>query len=260
MARSFASASAQYLRIASGLGGLRNPLTFHCWYYSTDMASVQMLMALNNLGSTSGNYLLMLRGDLAGDPARIYKSSDSGAQFAAANTTTSYSNGAWGTACGLFASTTLRSVVVNAGGSAVNGSTVSDPTPDSFTLGVAESSSGFSSYANCAIAFPAVWNVSLSADEITALYKGAHPFTIRPDALVAFWPLDEKTGGARDIVGGYDLTASASAPTWVPDPPVLVRRPRRSQVWMGGAVAGAGGGKGFPFPPPMRGFIHMLVR
>lgn len=236
MARSFASASSQYLRIASNLGELQNPLTFHCWFNSTNMTSAQILMSLCNIGAATGRYSLAIRGDLAGDPVRVFKDNDSNIS-GSANTTTGYSSGVWGAAAAVFASNTSRTVYNNGGGSASNTSNISNPTPDVFLLGAQEINSGTQLYTDGIIAFPAVWNIALPAAAILMLAKGAHPLSVYPDNLIAFWPLDEKTGGARDIVGGYNLTASASEPTWAPDPPVLVRRPRR-RIW----VAMGGGG------------------
>ena len=40
------------------------------------------------------------------------------------------------------------------------------------------------------IALPCIWDVALSPDEIAALGAGAHPLMIRPDNIVAFWPLN----------------------------------------------------------------------
>ena len=39
------------------------------------------------------------------------------------------------------------------------------------------------------LAEAAVWNVALTDAEVAALARGIHPFLIRPDALVAYWPI-----------------------------------------------------------------------
>ena len=233
MARSFAAASSQFLYVASNLGITAEPFTFACWGQSSDAANNQNLMAFSRSASDSGVYLLAMRGSVAGDPIAAIKQNDAGTASAFANTTTGYSTGSWHSACAVFESTTSRTASIDGGSSGTNTNSVSAVTGFEFSIGAAYPRLTTRAYLSGYVAFPAVWNVALSAAEVLMLAKGAHPFSVRPDNLIAFWPLDEKTGGARDIVGGYDLTASASEPTWVPDPPVLVRRPRRSKVWMG---------------------------
>ena len=59
------------------------------------------------------------------------------------------------------------------------------------------------------------------------------------------------------VLSAYDLSAINSDGFTV----IVDDAGGPSTEWQGYlAFAGAGGGKGFPFPPPMRGFIHMLVR
>jgi hypothetical protein len=61
------------------------------------------------------------------------------------------------------------------------------------------------------IAWPAVWNVALSADEIAALAAGYSPLLIRPQNLVFFAPLqNEAAGDEFDIVGGRLLTETGT--------------------------------------------------
>jgi len=235
VARSFAAASSQFLYVASNLGITAEPFTFACWGQSSDAANNQNLMAFSRSASDSGVYLLAMRGSVAGDPIAAIKQNDAGTASAFANTTTGYSTGSWHSACAVFESTTSRTASIDGGSSGTNTTSVSAVTGFEFSIGAAYPRLTTRAYLSGYVAFPAVWNVALSAAEVLMLAKGAHPFSVRPDNLIAFWPLDEKTGGARDVVGGYNLTASASEPTWVPDPPVLVRRPRRSKVWAGGS-------------------------
>lgn len=45
------------------------------------------------------------------------------------------------------------------------------------------------------LAHAAIWRVALSDAEAQALCRGAHPLTIRPDQLIAYWPLETGTSG-----------------------------------------------------------------
>ena len=62
----------------------------------------------------------------------------------------------------------------------------------------------------CHLAEMGVWNIELNATEAASLSDGFSPLMVRPDALVAYYPLGGMyTGGdgdALDIVGGYTAT------------------------------------------------------
>lgn len=64
------------------------------------------------------------------------------------------------------------------------------------------------------LAHVAFWNAALTDAEVLALARGADPRTIRPSALVAYWPLVRTD---QDIVSGNNLTAY-NTPTWSNDP------------------------------------------
>jgi len=57
---------------------------------------------------------------------------------------------------------------------------------------------------NGSIAYVTVWNVALSDADAVALDAGVHPFRIKPQSIVAHWPLNED-GAAIDIVGRLQL-------------------------------------------------------
>jgi hypothetical protein len=65
---------------------------------------------------------------------------------------------------------------------------------------------------NGRIAHVAVWEVKLSDADFASLGSGADPRTIRPDQLLAYWPLLDSDGDV-DWWGQYDLTADADGPT-----------------------------------------------
>lgn len=77
------------------------------------------------------------------------------------------------------------------------------------------------------IAECAIWNVVLTAGEITSLSNGASPLFVRPASLKAYWPLggpyvssSAATASAyKDIIGAYNMTANGS-PTFSQTPSV----------------------------------------
>lgn len=64
------------------------------------------------------------------------------------------------------------------------------------------------------IAEAAVWNVDLTAGEMAILGKGFSPLFVRPNSLVAYWPLIGRTSPEIDVVGGFNgtLTGTGTAP------------------------------------------------
>jgi len=48
--------------------------------------------------------------------------------------------------------------------------------------------------------------VALSAGEVAALGAGASPLAVRPQSLVAYWPLYGNVSPETDIISGYDMT------------------------------------------------------
>jgi len=73
-------------------------------------------------------------------------------------------------------------------------------------------------YFSGSIAEVGVWNVALTDAEAAILAKGYSPLLIRPQSLVAYYPLIRDTDD--DIVGGYSMTP-INAPTIAAHPRVL---------------------------------------
>jgi len=60
-----------------------------------------------------------------------------------------------------------------------------------------------------------LWDAALTDAEVAILGVGYSPLFVRPQSLVAYWPL---VRDAKDRVGGYDLTAGGG--------PVVAAHPR----------------------------------
>jgi len=257
MALLFDSALSQELTLAGNLGGVQNPLTFACWFRSSSQSTSQAMMCLSDTGGTSGGtYLLMAEGNVVGDPIRARKENDN-ASGGNADTTTGYVADVWSSACGVFTSNTLREAYLNGSSVGSNTTNTINPTTDVFRIGSRKLTGAADLFFSGQIAHAVVWREALTAAEVIKLHLGRSPLEIRPRDLVAYWPMNNPANPYVDVVGGYHLTPSSSAPTFRPDPYFWPQRSRERRVWV--EVAG-GGGKGFLFPSPMRGFIHMLVR
>lgn len=213
MARLFDDASTEYLHYV-GVPVTVEPITMACWGRTDSNALDQTMMALGNDGS-QGFYRVYFAGNVASDPVSAQKQMAGGGTSGIA-AKIGYSVNTWHHITGLFGSTTSRYVYLDGVPSAQNTTGVPDASVDFTALGVVKRSS-LALYLSGSLAWPAIWSAALSAGEIAALAAGAYPPTIRPDSLVAFWPLGgfdtEETdgGGARDLWGIYDLTAVSAA-------------------------------------------------
>jgi hypothetical protein len=65
-------------------------------------------------------------------------------------------------------------------------------------------------FANGTIAEVGVWNVALAAADFLALSKGISPLLVRPDALVAYWPLIGHASPEIDLRGRNELTVTGA--------------------------------------------------
>jgi hypothetical protein len=80
----------------------------------------------------------------------------------------------------------------------------------------------------------AVYNVALSTAEAIRYQLGERPLSIRPEKLVAYYPLGGRYGQNDKDWGPfgnrYPLTPY-NTPTWAPDPPTITPQPPRQKFW-----------------------------
>lgn len=93
---------------------------------------------------------------------------------------------------------------------------------DLTTLGAFERISGPQWPLSGGLAEVGFWNIDLDTSEISALAKGISPLLIRPQNLVAYWPLirEGAAGVYRDIIGGLDTVESGGSAT-APHPRII---------------------------------------
>jgi hypothetical protein len=206
MAYEFTAASSQYLSVATAPATVA-PLTMACWFRAATITGAHALICLNSTTATD-RHVLLLRGDLAGDPVSFF--SAAGASNAAANSTTSFSANTWYHACGVLSSSASRSVYLNAGG-------VATQTTNLATGGLSQTSIGAqrfltfplgASFMGGQIAEVGIWNAALTAAEIASLAKGMACDKVRPQNLVFYAPL------IRDLIdakGGLAITNNNGA-------------------------------------------------
>lgn len=233
MARAFASASSQYLEYA-GAVVTATPLTMACWAQVNNITANHWLMALAD--SADGDSVVGIRcaGAVANDPiqARLITATGSSAIASINNYPGA---GTWFHAAGVFASATSRFVYLDGTQSTESTTNRAMPTVDRTSIG-RKGGLTAEEYLDGRAAEAGIWNVALTANEIASLAKGASPLMIRPNALVAYWPLHGRFSPEPDWFGASTPMTVTSA-TQAAHPPKIVY-PARPQLYIPAAAAG----------------------
>lgn len=216
MSRLF-NGSTQYLsRAGAVVSG--EPFTMAAWFYSTSATVNQTIIAVGNNGA-SGFYGLRALGAVAGDPLRAHVQSDAGSN-GSADSTVGYSINTWQHAAGVFTSGSDRTAYLNGGNSGNNTTGVVSPTPDFTSIGALRRSS-VSEFFVGRIGHVAVWSAALTAGEVAALADRVSPLRVRPQNLVAYWPILGVADPENSIVGSSALTLTLTAAPTADEPPPL---------------------------------------
>jgi hypothetical protein len=188
------------------------PVTMVAWVYLTGAVN-QTVLAFGDQSGTNSYQRIYLRDPTDIDVVAFSRDSTVNAWT---DTTTSYTTSAWNHVAAVFTSDTLRESYLNGGGNQSDTTSIDfDATMDNTTIGALDVADlGPAGFVDGYIAECALYNVALSAIEIGLLAKGFSPLMVRPDALVAYWPMvkDNTAEVARDIVSGYDLDYMGSSP------------------------------------------------
>lgn len=187
------------------------PLTINCWFYAT--TSGVGIMNLVELCENTASIVHMLR--LNSNTNQVQYNT---ATLASATSSASYTTNTWNMATAVGTSATSRTVYLNAANSGTQTTSRTPTTPDRVCIGFARTNgSDLPSYEGY-LAEVAIWNVTLTTNELSSLYTGTKANQIRPQNLKFYMPL------VRNI---YDATASTTSITSVFDPNPEVNHVRR---------------------------------
>lgn len=208
MARALASASSQKLQNDNAVV-TDVPMTIACWARTASALTGQTIMAIGRRASAANRYQMFFTsgGRIAG-----YCQNAAGSQIAnfSDSSGVNYSTNTWYHAAVVFNTTTDRTVYRDGGNSTNNTTTVTVGTVDTTNIGTRFDAVSFGLYLNGQVAWPAAWSAALTAAEIAQLAKGAHPMTVRPDALVWAPPLFGNNSPEEDWVGGFPMTVTGA--------------------------------------------------
>lgn len=216
MARTFVSASSQYLEIDTPVI-TSYPFTMACKFKAVSITQTSVLMFVGDKDVANHLCFLSAHGTRAGDPVLAFSHSYGAGSSQFAETSTGFSAGIWHHACGVWDGSNSRHAYID-GGSKDTNSTGVNPigaSHDRTSIGRAGDSSP--NYSDVDLAYAAIWTASLTDAEVASLSFYEPPF-IRPESLVFYMKLIGDDD--NDIVGGLHLTAFGG-PTVSEHPPLI---------------------------------------
>lgn len=236
MARSF-NGTNQFLRRVDGTG-LALPLTMAAWVYPQRNTAYEEVLALARSTDNNTGWFLQLRGP---DGRRVAAVSAAQNTYAIARSAGSFSLNQWQHVAGVFNASNARRVYLNGVPGSPDTTPINVPSVDRMLIGAWEYFGGRSAYLAGAVAEAAIWSVSLTDAEIAQLAAGYSPLLVRPNDLIAYWPLGGPFGNNDEdhSDNDYDLTAYGD-PTWVDHPPIIYPQEPQPPEPVAGFLGAAG--------------------
>ena len=207
MSRLFNDAALDRLEVATPVV-TAHPLSMGCWFNSDDAAVTQNLMGILDTAGNNNWWRLLAAGATAGDPVQA-ASKDSATVQSAGSTSTGYTAGVWHHALAVFASATSRAAYIDGGSKGTNAVSRSPAGLDVTVIG-RQGSLTPTQYVSGLIAEAAIWDTELSDADALILARGYSPLLVRPENLVAYWPLIGRTSPEIDVVGRFELTVTGA--------------------------------------------------
>jgi hypothetical protein len=205
MARSFVIASSQFMSVETA-AITAAPFTMSVLFYPTTTASNQCMIGCYN-AQALGDVQYFDMQFRTNQQIRIRHRDGT---LLNVNTSATASLNAWHQAGYVAVSNSDRTVYLD-GGNAVN-DTTSKSTPSGIArtalaaeadaLTAPPASLFFEGY----LAEGAIWDTDLTAAEMAILGRFVSPLFVRPQNLVAYWPLIGRYSPEKDLVGGLNLT------------------------------------------------------
>ena len=177
------------------------PLTLACWF-NPDLLHNGALCAVDSFPSSNWFALFAnITGKVAASAVGSGSASD-------ATTTANYTIGSWNHCCGVFASSTSRTIYLDGANSVTNTQNRTPLSIGETVIGARRFAGAISAFSDARIAEVGIWNDALTAAEIASLAKGMTCDKVRPQSLVFYAPL------VRDLIdqkGGLTITNNNGA-------------------------------------------------
>jgi hypothetical protein len=177
------------------------PLTISCWFKTSLNNTNQILVGLYDTGNIS-NCALLLR-----PTGLVAVSSRASSSTVFANTSGTHTTNTWHHACGVWSSSSNRTVYLDGGNTGNN--TVTRVLNNVVNINIGNSTIVGSVGLQGDICEVAIWNIALSLDNITTLSKFISPYYISRNNLVFYSPLIRNI---QDLSGTTNIS-SANSPS-----------------------------------------------
>jgi hypothetical protein len=180
-------------------------MTLACWFNrkTQDGTNTMFLASVDATSGTNFNGIAC-----AGSSNNLICSSNVGAGPALAQTATTFNLNEWNHACGVFTSSTSRTIYLNGAGSATNADTRNVSGQNNISIGARYGAGVLATFADNLIAEVGIWNAALTANEIASLADGMTCDKVRPQSLVFYAPLVREL---QDVKGGLTITNNNTA-------------------------------------------------
>jgi hypothetical protein len=223
MSRLFDDASTQYL-LHSAAVVTAAPTTFSIWFYQDDTAVNCSIFKVGDTDALSGFGLNTLSG-----PGAIQWQSRLGGTNRTVDSTANWSANTWHHALGMEISAASRKIYLDGGNDAENTPSVTPTNIDNAAIGAWATNSAVVQHFSGMLAHGAFWDAELNTSEIAALAGGVLPIYVRPQNLVAYWPLINAGSPEIDYWRGrYPMTLNGGPTVGTSNPPVQLLKP---QIW-----------------------------
>jgi len=227
-ARSFTAASSLYLERGTALL-TAPPFTMACWFLTIGAGVIRSLMSHHTNGSGNNRFTMFGTGTEKLSVTTVNNAGTSASALSVA----SHRVNAWNSAVGIWASTASRTACLNGVVDTPETTSLTPNAPNRTSIGRHNSTSP--NYMNGQIAWPAIWNVALTEDDVARFHAGVSPLLIRPENLVNFW---DWTGADEEMGVKPDCSISNTGSLPINGPGFLVsrimRRPSVRKVTAGG--------------------------
>lgn len=221
MARTFVSASSQFLTAGASLPVTATPLSIGAWIKPGAASAFRTIVALGSSSAGVPHYFDLYHAVVSSEQVRFEQYD--GTTAGRAVTTAAVTGGVWQHVLGVMASNSSRACYLNGGNKGTDTTTVGSPTLNVFEIGSLSFGGPRQDYYNGDIAEVAIWNAALSDGEAVALAAGCSPLLIRPTSLRFYAPLLGAYPAEIDLMGGLALTVSG--PTAAPHCRIYVPSP-----------------------------------
>jgi hypothetical protein len=188
-----------------------------CWFRipSVTVADHRTLICVSN-SATINNWIQTYVSSAGNLTAR---SRGAIGNYIATHTTKSLAN-TWYHALAVYANSSSRIIYLDGLDPATNSTDCGAMSGQNRTAVGRRISTGTAGYMGGDIGEVAIWSAGLNAAEALMLATGISPLAVRPQSLVAYWPLFGTQSPEIDRVGGYDMTLT-NGPTQADHPPAL---------------------------------------